>query len=93
MTFLLESMRDLSGSLSPCSPNTKLHVVRGPPQTVVPALCSAWRINHLVLEKDSAGYAATRAADVKSRVLAMSVQVLDVLGHTLYDPQTVVDCT
>ncbi|KAG8216499.1 hypothetical protein J3R82DRAFT_6614 [Butyriboletus roseoflavus] len=51
MSFLLESMHDLSRTLSACNPKTKLHIIRGPPQTMVPALCPAWRIVHLVFEE------------------------------------------
>ncbi|KAH7926248.1 hypothetical protein BV22DRAFT_1104439 [Leucogyrophana mollusca] len=91
LSFLLEGMQDLSLSLTACNPKTKLHVVRGPPQTVVPALCKAWNITHLVYEKDTAGYAAVRDAEVKASVTKAGVQVVDVLGHSLYDPQAIVD--
>ncbi|KAN0085951.1 hypothetical protein V8E55_007085 [Tylopilus felleus] len=60
-------MHGLSRSLSARNLKTKLQVVRGPPQTVVPALCSAWHITHLVFDKDNAAYAAVRDAVVKSR--------------------------
>ena len=46
---------------------------------------------HLVFEKDSAVYAATRDANVKLRLLPAGVEVLNILGHTLYDPRAVVD--
>ncbi|KAH7915052.1 FAD binding domain of DNA photolyase-domain-containing protein [Hygrophoropsis aurantiaca] len=89
--FLLESIENLSFSLTACNPKAKLHVVRGPPQTVIPALCKAWNITHLVYEKDTAGYAAVRDAEIKAYVLKEGIEVIDILGHTLYDPQAIIE--
>ncbi|KAK7036626.1 hypothetical protein VNI00_011559 [Paramarasmius palmivorus] len=88
--FLLESMRDLSRSLEACNPNTKLHVVRGRPQAVIPALIKEWRISHLVYEKDTSGYSLMRDTEIKRVVSEAGVKVIDVLGHTLYDPEEVI---
>jgi len=88
--FLLESMHDLSAALTTRSPESRLLVVRAPPQTAIPALCRQWKITHLVYERDTAGYAAIRDAEVVKRVRALGgTEVLAVHGHTLYDPQRV----
>uniref|UniRef100_A0A0W0FWC1 Photolyase/cryptochrome alpha/beta domain-containing protein n=1 Tax=Moniliophthora roreri TaxID=221103 RepID=A0A0W0FWC1_MONRR len=88
--FLLESIHDLSRSLTVCNSKSKLHVVRGKPQAIIPALIKEWRISHLVYEKDTAGYACIRDAEIKRIVSEAGVEVVDVLGHTLYDPEQVV---
>jgi cryptochrome len=49
------------------------------------ALCLAWCITHLVFEKDS----ARRRRQITCTCRGYSA--VDILGHTLYDPQAVVD--
>lgn len=89
--FLIESMWDLSNSLSACNHATKLHVVRGAPQTVLPVLWKAWNITHLIFEKDTAGYGAIRDAEIRVLAANTGINVTDVLGHTLYDPVAIVN--
>lgn len=83
-------MRDLSNSLSTRNNNTKLHVVRGAPQTVLPVLWKSWGITHLIFEKDTAGYGAVRDAEIKNLATTAGINVIDILGHTLYDPEAIV---
>jgi deoxyribodipyrimidine photolyase len=49
--FLLESMSDLSSSLTELNPKQKLLVLRGSPEKVSPVVWKEWGITHLVFEK------------------------------------------
>ncbi|TFK71886.1 Cryptochrome/photolyase FAD-binding domain-containing protein [Pluteus cervinus] len=86
----LESMQDLSRSLTARNPKTKLHVIRGSPQKVLPIIFEEWGISHLVYEKDTSGCAAVRDRQIKSLASQLGIKVLKVLGHTLYEPEGVV---
>lgn len=44
----LDSMQDLSKSISKVNPKSKLFVVRGPPATMLPALFKQWGITDIV---------------------------------------------
>jgi cryptochrome len=83
-------MGDVSKSLTSLNKNSKLLVVRGSSISVLPSLFEQWKISHLVFEKDTAGYAAARDAKVKDAASKANVEVLEILGHTLYDPELVV---
>lgn len=48
--FLIESMNDLSRSLTRLNNESKLLVVRGSPYTLLPELWKTWGITHLVYE-------------------------------------------
>lgn len=83
-------MQDLSNSLTDRNPKTKLHVLRGSPQSVLPILFKEWRISHLVYEKDTAEYAAVRDRQINALASHAGIKVFGVLGHTLYDPEAAV---
>ncbi|KAF9459758.1 FAD binding domain of DNA photolyase-domain-containing protein [Collybia nuda] len=89
--FLLECMQDLSASLTALNPNTKLLVVRGAPQTVLPRLFQEWRISHIVYEIDRAGYGARRDLQVSALASQAGIKVISVVGNTLYDLKEVVE--
>ncbi|KAF7972152.1 hypothetical protein HWV62_11133 [Athelia sp. TMB] len=57
---------------------------------MLPTLWKAWKITHLVFEKDTAGYSAIRDKQIKDLATEAKIEVLEVLGHTLYDPEAVV---
>jgi cryptochrome len=88
--FLLESMSDLSSVLTGLNPRQKLHVLRGRPQQLLPHLCKAWGITHIVWEKDSNAYAKVRDKEVKGLMAEIGVEVVDVPGRHLFDPDLVV---
>lgn len=46
--FLLDSMKDVSESLTELNAESQLFVVRGPPKTVLPALWKEWGITDIV---------------------------------------------
>lgn len=88
--FLLSSMSDISSHLTSLNPRQKLHVVRGPPEEVLPLMWKEWGITHLVFEKDSNGYARVRDKKVLDLAGRAGVEVVGVHGRHLFDPEVVV---
>ncbi|KAF8759589.1 DNA photolyase [Rhizoctonia solani] len=89
--FLIESMNDLSQSLTRLNNKSKLLVIRGSPYTVLPKLFHDWKITHLVYELDTGGYAQERDKRVREIATKSKVEVIDVLGHSLYHPAEVLE--
>ncbi|KAG8534123.1 uncharacterized protein KY384_000967 [Bacidia gigantensis] len=69
---------------------SKLFVVREAPQTVLPKLFKAWKISHLVFEKDTDAYARDRDESINKEAKAAGVEVIMKMGRTLYDPDELV---
>lgn len=90
-SFLLESMQALSSELTRLNPNQRLHVVRGGPTDVLPMMVKQWGVTHVVFEKDSNAYAKVRDKAVREVLegLGVGVEVVEVHGRHLYDPQEV----
>ncbi|KAG8709199.1 hypothetical protein FRC08_018486 [Ceratobasidium sp. 394] len=89
--FLIESMNDLSQSLTKLNDRSKLLVVRGSPYTILPALWEKWKITHLVYEIDTGGYAQERDKRVRELAAKAGVEVVTALGHSLYDPAKIIE--
>lgn len=88
--FLLDSMNDVSNSLTKLNKNSKLLVVRGSPLTIIPELLKQWKITHLVFEKDHNGYAKERDAKVAEIAKKQKVELISKTGRTLWDPEEVI---
>ncbi|KAL9111045.1 MAG: hypothetical protein Q9227_004478 [Pyrenula ochraceoflavens] len=88
--FLLDCQSDLSSSLTKLNSKQKLHVVREAPQTVFPKLFKAWKISHLVFEKDTDAYAKDRDQQVMEMAKKAGVEVIVKTGRTLYDMDALV---
>ncbi|KAL6713493.1 hypothetical protein ACLMJK_008958 [Lecanora helva] len=88
--FLLDCQSDLSASITKINKNSKLFVLREAPQTVLAKLFKAWKISHLVFEKDTDAYARDRDDDVMKQAKEAGVEVIVKMGRTLYDPDEVV---
>jgi deoxyribodipyrimidine photolyase len=88
--YLLDCQADLSASITKINPKSKLLVIREAPQTLYPKLFKAWRITHLVFEKDTDAYARQRDDEVIKIAEKAGVQVLVRVGRTLYDPDELV---
>ena len=86
----LDCQSDLSQSITKLNPNSRLYVVREAPQTVLPKLFKAWKISHLVFEKDTDAYARERDEEVMRLAREAGVEVVVELGRTLYDPDELV---
>jgi len=89
-SFLLSSMSDLSAYYTSLNPQQMLHVVRGPPEEVLPIMWKEWGITHLVYEKDSNAYARVRDKKVVALAQGAGVEVVGVHGRHLFDPEVVV---
>lgn len=88
--YLLDCQADLSASITALNPRSKLLVVREAPQTVLPKLFKAWRVTHLVFEKDTDAYARARDADVVEAARRAGVEVVVRPGRTLWDSDDLV---
>lgn len=88
--YLLDSMSDLSQSLTKLNPKQKLLVVREAPQTGIPKLLKEWKITHLVFEKDTDAYARARDEVVIKAAKEMGVEVVVRSGRTLWDSDELV---
>jgi len=54
-------------------------------------LFKAWKITHLVFEKDTDAYARDRDEDVMKQAKEAGVEVITRMGRTLYDPDKLVE--
>lgn len=86
----LDCQSDLSASITKLNPKSKLFIVREAPQTVLGKLFKAWKISHLVFEKDTDAYARSRDEDVIEIAKEAGVKVITKVGRTLYDPDELV---
>ncbi|KAF2875621.1 FAD binding domain of DNA photolyase-domain-containing protein [Massariosphaeria phaeospora] len=88
--FLIDCQNDLSQSITKLNPHSKLFVVREAPQTLFPKLFKAWRITHLVFEKDTDAYARDRDTKIIEIAKEAGIEVVIKTGRTLYDPDELV---
>jgi cryptochrome len=65
-------------------------LIREAPQTLFPKLFKAWKITHLVFEKDTDAYARERDDVVKAAAKAAGVEVIVLSGRTLWDSDELV---
>ncbi|KAL9097099.1 MAG: hypothetical protein Q9163_006371, partial [Psora crenata] len=88
--YLLDCQSDLSASITEINKKSKLFVIREAPQTVLRKLFKAWKISHLVFEKDTDAYARDRDTEVIKQAKEAGVEVIVKMGRTLYDPDDLV---
>ncbi|KAH7402375.1 FAD binding domain of DNA photolyase-domain-containing protein [Phaeosphaeria sp. MPI-PUGE-AT-0046c] len=88
--YLLDCQSDLSKSITKLNSKSQLFVIREAPQTLFPKLFKAWKITHLVFEKDTDAYARERDEKVVSIAKEAGVEVVVRVGRTLYDPDQLV---
>ena len=86
----LDCQSDLSASITKLNPKSKLYLIREAPQTLLAKLFKAWKITHLVFEKDTDAYARDRDENVISQAKEAGVEVIVKMGRTLYDPDALV---
>ena len=89
-TTRLDCQSDVSASIIKLNPKSKLHVIREAPQTLLPKLFKAWKVTHLVFEKDTDAYARERDKVVQKLAQDAGVEVVVRVGRTLYDPDELV---
>ncbi|KAI8936662.1 hypothetical protein NX059_007059 [Plenodomus lindquistii] len=88
--YLLDCQSDLSKSITKLNPKSKLFLIREAPQTLFPKLFRAWKITHLVFEKDTDAYARERDETIMALAKLAGVEVVVKTGRTLYDPDELV---
>ncbi|KAF2729186.1 Cryptochrome/photolyase FAD-binding domain-containing protein [Polyplosphaeria fusca] len=88
--FLLDCQNDLSNAITKLNSKSKLFLIREAPQTLFPKLLKAWKITHLVFEKDTDAYARERDESVMEIAKEVGVEVIVKMGRTLYDPDELV---
>ncbi|KHJ30144.1 putative dna photolyase [Erysiphe necator] len=88
--FLIDCQNELSRRLTHLNKKSKLFVLREAPQTVFPKIFKAWKITHLVFEKDVDAYSRERDAAVRQAAEAVGVKVLMCHGRTLWDSDELV---
>ncbi|KIZ03776.1 cryptochrome 2 (photolyase-like) [Monoraphidium neglectum] len=81
-SFLLESLADLDRSLR--ARGSRLLVLRGKPDEVLPRVFKDWQISQLCFEADVEPYAKARDATVAQLAQAAGVHVSAHTSHTLY---------
>ncbi len=86
----IDCQNDLSASLTKLNPKSKLFLIREGPTTLLPKLFKAWRISHLVFEKDTDAYAKERDGQVMKLAREAGVEVITRCGRTLYDSDELV---
>ena len=89
-TTSLDCQSDVSASITKLNPRSKLHVIREAPQTLLPKLFKAWRVTHLVFEKDTDAYARERDKVVQKLAQEAGVEIIIRVGRTLYDSDELV---
>jgi cryptochrome len=87
----LDCQSDLSESITKLNPKSKLFVIREAPQTLLPKLFRAWKVTHLVFEKDTDAYARDRDNEVMKLAKKAGVEVVIRTGRTLYDSDELVE--
>jgi cryptochrome len=86
----LDCQNDLSRSITKLNKKSKLFVLREAPQTLFPKLFKAWKVTHLVFEKDTDAYARDRDGVVSQAAREAGVEVIVSSGRTLWDSDEVV---
>ncbi|KOS17971.1 Cryptochrome-2 [Escovopsis weberi] len=89
--FLIDCQNDLSQSITKLNKKSKLFVLRGAPQTLLPEIFKAWKPTHLVFEKDTEPYARARDEAVAKAARDAGVEVITRTGRTLWDSDEVVE--
>ncbi|PNH10276.1 (6-4)DNA photolyase [Tetrabaena socialis] len=86
--FLLESLRDLDNSFR--ARGSRLLVLRGKPEEVLPRVFREWGAKQLCFEVDTEPYAKARDARVHQLAAEAGVEVHAAVSHTLYDTEMLV---
>lgn len=81
----IQSMQDVSDSITKIQPESQMFVIRGSPLERLPLFFKACKITHLAYEKDDDEYTMARDDAVNKIAEAAGVQVLALHGHTLWE--------
>jgi cryptochrome len=89
--YLLDCMADLSTSITALNTKSRLFVLREDPRSVLPKVCEAWGVTHVVFERDGETYAKRRDKEVRRVLEAKGVAVVSRSGRTLWDEEKLVE--
>ncbi|XP_042562756.1 cryptochrome circadian regulator 5 [Clupea harengus] len=87
--FLIGALKDLDCSLRKL--NSRLFVVRGKPDEVLPELFRKWKITRLTFEVDTEPYSLQRDMEVLKLAGDHGVEVIQKISHTLYNLERIID--
>ncbi|XP_029353429.1 cryptochrome circadian regulator 5 [Echeneis naucrates] len=87
--FLIGSLKDLDCSLRKL--NSRLFVVRGKPEEVLPELFDKWKVTKLTYEYDTEPYSLSRDQKVSALAKEHGVEVTYKISHTLYDIDRIIE--
>jgi len=87
----LDCQNDLSQSITKLNGKSRLFVLREAPQTLFPKLFEAWKVTHLVFERDTDAYARKRDEVVMKAAEKAGVTVVTKAGRTLWDSDEIVE--
>ncbi|CAI5645935.1 unnamed protein product [Oreochromis niloticus] len=87
--FLIGALKDLDGSLRKL--NSRLFVVRGKPEDVLPKLFTKWKVTRLTYEYDTEPYSLQRDSKVTSLAKEHGVEVIYKVSHTLYNIDRIIE--
>ncbi|RYH07885.1 deoxyribodipyrimidine photo-lyase, partial [archaeon] len=81
--FLLECLHDLDSSLRKLG--SRLYVLQGKPQDMLPRAVEHWGVTHITFERDTEPYAKVRDREVRALLEDRGVAVESYVSHTLHD--------
>eukprot|EP00466_Bigelowiella_natans_P001787 jgi/Bigna1/58130/fgenesh1_pm.55_\ len=84
--FLLESLTDIDMQLRE-KYKSRLYVVQGKPDKVLPRLFKEWNVTRMTWEFDTEPYARIRDKQIHELAKEASVETATHTSHTLYDPE------
>ncbi|WAQ93053.1 hypothetical protein PtA15_18A109 [Puccinia triticina] len=88
--FLLDSMNDLSRSISRRNERSKLFVIRGEPSITLPYVWRRWGITHIAFEEDDDNrHSRPRDQSIIKAAKDAGLEVLTAPSHTLYPQEKV----
>ncbi|XP_076135908.1 cryptochrome circadian regulator 5 [Alosa pseudoharengus] len=87
--FLIGALKDLDCSLREL--NSRLFVVRGKPDEVLPELFNKWKITRLTFEVDTEPHSLQRDEEVLKLARDHGVEVIQKISHTLYNLERIID--
>ena len=85
LTTFIQSMQDVSDSITNVQPESQMFVIRGSPLEILPLFFKACKITHLAYEKDDDEYTMARDEAVNKLAEAAGVEVIALHGHTLWE--------
>ncbi|KAG8233196.1 6-4 photolyase, partial [Ladona fulva] len=85
--FLQQSLKNLDENLRKIG--SRLYVLRGKPEDVLPEAFKAWKVKAITFETDTEPYARERDERIETLAKKAGVSVIQKTSHTLYNPEAV----